>query len=212
MGKEYEILRSEMMDNIHKQETINNSILSILGLSFVLTSKIESYAFIVFILFFSAVLLAKVQQCREVVYYISTYLSQREKNDNFEVRWEYNLTKFRSELKRKRNIWSKKEYFAWMCVRTGALVKNFGILGLVSFLLVKLWVQMWPSEVYTISEFFSQADNGDIIVCILSSIFYIMNLYFTLVISFDRKLRSAYTKVWEIVLSSEDEESVSSGT
>lgn len=216
MITEYEMLHSEMMDNIHKQETINNTIISVLGLSSIFSTVYESTAFILFIMFFSAVLLAKVQQCREVVYRISSYLELfEETNQDCKITWQLHFAQFKQKIKINRSIWKTHERMTWFSVRAAAALKNFGSLGMTTYLVYRLFLLIFPMPIIDFRKNISTMWTQSWIICILAITFYSMNVFFTFSISFDRSLRSAYTKIWKNVLqqeSSETEDSPSVNT
>lgn len=74
MDKEYLMLRSEIEENLKKQDQLFGTVISILGLTNVFSHISENVLFLFFILFLSTLLQLRMLEYRNIVYYISTYM------------------------------------------------------------------------------------------------------------------------------------------
>lgn len=194
MNHEYEMLRSEMMENIKKQETINNAIISILSVSYLFSTFYTSRIFLLFMIFFSSVLLAKVQQCRDVVYRISTYLKKFEQHGKTNINWENNIAAFNQELTARPSILPSPVLRCLFWVRGAHGIKNFGPLAMTSFLMYRLLELLGPIKEWTPEQ---------IIPFSIAALFYLLNIIFTFSITFDYPLKDAYSAIWEKVFHEE---------
>lgn len=191
MSKEYEILRMEAEENIKKQDNLNNVIFTILGLSVVFSTWYENVLFILTIIFISSILQAQIIQCRNVIYYLSTYLFLLEEKSEESILWEKRLQEFRKRrfgLQLELNPINIINWFSFKCQK---IIKNFGNLTLATYMFVRL-----------IQIIISNAINQKytITICVLGSIFYFFNVLFTITICTDRKLYDKYVKQWKDVL------------
>lgn len=191
MAKEYDILRTELDSNIKKQDRINNLIFTILSLSFAFTTWYENVAFIIMILFISAILLSRILQCRNTVYYISTYLAMIEEFGKEDISWEKNLRQFRKHPYGLSLKWNPINILNWLSSRCAGIIKNFSNLVLASFMLIQLLHIMTSTDV-----------NGvySITIYILSGACYLLNIIFTIAICTDRRVRKEYEERWAKIL------------
>lgn len=191
MSKEYDLLRTELESNIKKQDGINNLIFTILGLSFAFTTWYENVAFIIMILFISDILLSRILQCRNTVYYISTYLTMIEELGKEDVSWEKNLRQFRKLPYGLPLKWNPINILNWLSSKCANIIKNFGNLILASFMLIQLLHIMNSTDV-----------NGiySISIYILSGACYLLNVIFTIAICTDRRVRKEYEERWTKIL------------
>lgn len=201
MHKEYDMLRAEMMDKSKKQESLNGIFFSLLGLSCVYSTIYENLAFIVLILFVSAVLLAQMQQCRNEVYYLSTYLMKMQASTYEEgIVWEYRLQRFQEKVRTNRPKWKIRSRISLFFVWCATGLKYFSNLALTAFLVYR-FVILISNEMLTVYETTGSYVNAPILVaCILAAGSCLLNVLFTISICFDISLKSAYTKTWESVL------------
>ncbi len=194
MSNEYETIRKEMDDNLKRQDSINNLIFTILGLSFAFSTWYENIAFIIMILFVSDILLARIIQCRNTVYYLSTYLLTIEKiNSENDVNWEKNLKEFRKQkygLPFKCNIVNIIICLAFSFSR---IIKNFGNLVLASFMFIQL-ISIIRST--TLSNIYL------IIIYSVAGLCFLLNIVFTITICIDQKIRVEYENRWCKILKS----------
>lgn len=75
MDKEYLMLRSEIEECLKKQDQVFSTIISILGLTNVFSHISENVLFLFLILFLSTLLQLRMLEYRNIIYYISTYMS-----------------------------------------------------------------------------------------------------------------------------------------
>lgn len=192
MEKTYDFLRSELEENIKKQDTISDFIFTILGISFAFSTWFEDCAFIITILFISDILLARIIQCRNTVYYISTYLSVIEETSDINgIKWEKDLKEFRKLPYGLPFEWNLISIINVFSSRTATLIKNFGNLVLALFMesiLVHIIITSEIELLYLIT------------IIVLSIVFLIINIAFTITICTDKKLRVVYEKRWKDIL------------
>ena len=127
MDKEYLMLRSEIEECLKKQDQVFSIIISILGLTSVFSHISENVVFLFFILFLSTLLQLRMLEYRNIIYYISTYMSVfLEKDSDF--KWETRLRKFKKEEYGYENGKLRKKIINNVVVRFGRIVKHFIIL------------------------------------------------------------------------------------
>lgn len=96
MDKEYLMLRSEIEENLKKQDQVFGIVISILGLTNIFSHVSENVLFLFLILFLSTLLQLRILEYRNIVYYISTYMVMfLEKDTDF--KWETRLREFKKE-------------------------------------------------------------------------------------------------------------------
>lgn len=191
MKTEYEFLRHEMEENLNKQEILSNIILSMQGLS-ILGSIItnsqnqNTYALIIVaVMGLSSVLLARIIQARNTVYYLSTYLYYLEEyNPQSHIHWETNLDKFRGE---KYGMALNEDLFRGIVIRVAGACKDLGI-AMLSIFLFFLLLSVNKQSILLI------------IVRILGGIVCLINILFTIYILTDGKMRKEYKKRWKEIL------------
>lgn len=196
MSKEYEMLRKEAEENIEKQDNLNNVIFTILGLSVVCSTWYENVFFMITIIFISLILQAQIIQCRNVVYYVSTYLSLLEEKSEESIRWEKRLQEFRKKqfgLELGLNPINIINWFSFKCQK---VLKNFGNLSLATYMFVRLIQIVISNEIN---------EKYAIIVCVSGSIIYFLNIIFTIAICTDEKMYNKYIKQWREVLNLHEE-------
>lgn len=142
MDKEYLMLRSEIEENLKKQDQLFGTVISILGLTNVFSHISENVLFLFFILFLSTLLQLRMLEYRNIVYYISTYMVVfLEKDSDF--KWETRLGKFKKEGYVYEDGKLRKKIINMVVVRFGRIIKHFIILGLVVFILLRIVVNVW---------------------------------------------------------------------
>lgn len=192
MTKDYETLRNEMDENLKRQDNINNLIFTILGLSFAFSTWYENIAFIIMILFISDILLARIIQCRNTVYYLSTYLVTIEKNQKENnVSWEKDLMEFRKQKYGLPLKWNIVNIISRLSYWFSRIIKNFGNLVLSSFMLIQL---------IRITRNASISDAYIIIIYIVAGFCFLLNIIFTISICTDKKLRIEYENRWSKII------------
>ena len=191
MSKEYEMLRMEAEENIKKQDNLNNVIFTILGLSIVFSTWYENVLFIITIIFITSILQAQMIQCRNVIYYLSTYLSLLEEKPEESILWEKRIQEFRKRQFGLKFGLNPINIINWLSFKCQKIMKNFGNLTLATYMfgrLIQIIISKEINQKYTI------------IICVIGGIFYFLNVLFTITICTDGKLYDKYVKQWKEVL------------
>lgn len=191
MSKEYEMLRMEAEENIKKQDNLNNVIFTILGLSVVFSTWYENVLFIITIIFISSILQAQIIQCRNVIYYLSTYLSLLEEKPEEKILWEKRIQEFRKRQFGLKLGLNPINIVNWLSFKCQKIMKNFGNLSLATYMFGRLIQTIMSNEIN---------QKYTIIICVVGSIFYFLNVLFTISICTDGKLYDKYVKQWKEVL------------
>ena len=124
MNKEYLMLRSEVEENLKKQDQVFGIVISILGLTNVFSHISENIVFLFFILFLSTLLQLRMLEYRNIVYYISTYMVIfLEKDSDF--KWETRLRKFKKKGYAYEEGKLRKKIINIMVIRLGRIIKHF---------------------------------------------------------------------------------------
>lgn len=190
MSKEYEILRNEVDENIRKQDNLNNVIFSILGISVVCSTWYESAFFIITIIFISSILLAQIIQCRNVIYYVSTYLALLEVKED-SILWERRLQQFRRKSFGLNPKGGLINVINWLSFKIQKIIKNFGNFALATYMFVRL---------IQIVNFNLINSRYVILIYTMGGIAYLLNAIFTITICTDGRLYDEYTKRWREIL------------
>lgn len=191
MNNEYEFLRKELTENIKKQDTISNLIFTILGVSFAFSTWYENIAFIIIIIFISAILLSKIIQCRNTVYYLATYMLLIEKSEEENISWESNFKQFRKKPYGLPLKFKFTNIINWFSFRIADIIKNFSNLALATFTFVRLIQFVINSKLNTLNI---------VIIFILGGCFYLLNVIFSIAICTDKKMRKEYENRWSEIL------------
>lgn len=200
MDKEYLMLRSEIEECLKKQDQVFSTIISILGLTNIFSHISENVLFLFLILFLSTLLQLRMLEYRNIIYYISTYMSVfLEKDSDF--KWETRLRKFKKEGYGYENGKLRKKIINKVVVRFGRIVKHFIILGLVVFIVFRIVVNAYKSH-YTLCI--------KIVLHVVAGVFVIFNILYAYTLSTDKVNYDAYLKRWEKIRKKEQQERINS--
>ena len=193
--EEYQLLRSELDENVKKQDELNNAIFTVLGLSLVLNNWLENVLFLIVIILISAVLLSRIIHCRNTVYYLSAYLSTSEGLNC--CYWEKRINSFKDKILAKNNFTYKKHIFINFIFRCAFAMKNFGNVILCCFVFIQIsnLLMISEDELYVKIILFSAA------ILALA-----LNLVFTVIICVDRKVKKQYIQIWEEIINGEEKQ------
>lgn len=198
MDKEYLMLRSEIEECLKKQDQVFSTIISILGLTNVFSHISENVLFLFLILFLSTLLQLRMLEYRNIIYYISTYMSVfLEKDSDF--KWETRLRKFKKEGYGYENGKLRKKIINKVVVRFGRIVKHFIILGLVAFMVFRIVVNVYKSH---------YALYIKIVLYVVAGVFVIFNILYSYTLSTDKVNYDAYLKRWEKIRKKEQQERI----
>lgn len=198
MDKEYLMLRSEIEECLKKQDQVFSTIISILGLTNVFSHISENVLFLFLILFLSTLLQLRMLEYRNIIYYISTYMSVfLEKDSDF--KWETRLRKFKKEGYGYENGKLRKKIINKVVVRFGRIVKHFIILGLVAFMVFRIVVNVYKSHYALCIK---------IVLYVVAGVFVIFNILYAYTLSTDKINYDAYLKRWEKIRKKEQQERI----
>ncbi len=198
MDKEYLMLRSEIEECLKKQDQVFSTIISILGLTNVFSHISENVLFLFLILFLSTLLQLRMLEYRNIIYYISTYMSVfLEKDSDF--KWETRLRKFKKEGYGYENGKLRKKIINKVVVRFGRIVKHFIILGLVAFMVFRIVVNVYKSHYALCIK---------IVLYVVAGVFVIFNILYAYTLSTDKVNYDAYLKRWEKIRKKEQQERI----
>lgn len=126
MGKleKYRMIRAEIDENIKKQDYLWDLMISVLGLSLVFNTWYENVVFLIAVILISAVILSRILNCRNCVYYLSAYLMTEEMSEC--CGWENEVSEFKDRLSDRKRHPLKKAFFFWTAFRGSASMKNLG--------------------------------------------------------------------------------------
>lgn len=200
MDKEYLMLRSEIEECLKKQEQVFSTIISILGLTNVFSHISENVLFLFLILFLSTLLQLRMLEYRNIIYYISTYMSVfLEKDSAF--KWEARLRKFKKEGYGYENGKLRKKIKNKVVVRFGRIVKHFIVLGLAVFMVFRIVVNVYKSYYVLCIK---------IVLNVVAGLFVIFNILYAYTLSTDKVNYDAYLKRWEKIRKKEQQEQINS--
>lgn len=184
----YRMVREEIDENIKKQDYLWDLMISVLGLSLVFNTWYENVVFLIAVILISAVILSRILNCRNCVYYLSAYLMTDEMNECCD--WENKVSKFKEKLSDYKKHPLRKKIFFWTAFRSSASMKNLGNIILCSFVFVQLLPLLAETEqMWLRIGFFAVA-------CIA----YLMNLVFTIIICVDKTVKKQYKSTWDEIL------------
>lgn len=200
MNKEYLMLRSEVEENLKKQDQVFGIVISILGLTNVFSHISENIVFLFFILFLSTLLQLRMLEYRNIVYYISTYMVIfLEKDSDF--KWETRLRKFKKKGYAYEEGKLRKKIINIMVIRLGRIIKHFIILGLVVFILLRIVVNIYKSY------YLLWIKLGLYVVALFLGIF---NILYAYTLSSDKTNYDVYLKRWENIRKQEKQDEINS--
>lgn len=200
MNKEYLMLRSEVEENLKKQDQVFGIVISILGLTNAFSHISENIVFLFFILFLSTLLQLRMLEYRNIVYYISTYMVIfLEKDSDF--KWETRLRKFKKKGYAYEEGKLRKKIINIMVIRLGRIIKHFIILGLVVFILLRIVVNIYKSY------YLLWIKLGLYVVALFLGIF---NILYAYTLSSDKTNYDVYLKRWENIRKQEKQDEINS--
>lgn len=200
MNKEYLMLRSEVEENLKKQDKVFGIVISILGLTNVFSHISENIVFLFFILFLSTLLQLRMLEYRNIVYYISTYMVIfLEKDSDF--KWETRLRKFKKKGYAYEEGKLRKKIINIMVIRLGRIIKHFIILGLVVFILLRIVVNIYKSYYLLWIK---------LVLYVVALFLGIFNILYAYTLSSDKTNYDVYLKRWENIRKQEKQDEINS--
>lgn len=200
MNKEYLMLRSEVEENLKKQDQVFGIVISILGLTNVFSHISENIVFLFFILFLSTLLQLRMLEYRNIVYYISTYMVIfLEKDSDF--KWETRLRKLKKKGYAYEEGKLRKKIINIMVIRLGRIIKHFIILGLVVFILLRIVVNIYKSYYLLWIK---------LVLYVVALFLGIFNILYAYTLSSDKTNYDVYLKRWENIRKQEKQDEINS--
>ena len=194
------MLRSEVEENLKKQDQVFGIVISILGLTNVFSHISENIVFLFFILFLSTLLQLRMLEYRNIVYYISTYMVIfLEKDSDF--KWETRLRKFKKKGYAYEEGKLRKKIINIMVIRLGRIIKHFIILGLVVFILLRIVVNIYKSYYLLWIK---------LVLYVVALFLGIFNILYAYTLSSDKTNYDVYLKRWENIRKQEKQDEINS--
>ena len=200
MNKEYLMLRSEVEENLKKQDQVFGIVISILGLTNVFSHISENIVFLFFILFLSTLLQLRMLEYRNIVYYISTYMVIFLVKDS-DFKWETRLRKFKKKGYAYEEGKLRKKIINIMVIRLGRIIKHFIILGLVVFILLRIVVNIYKSYYLLWIK---------LVLYVVALFLGIFNILYAYTLSSDKTNYDVYLKRWENIRKQEKQDEINS--
>lgn len=200
MDKEYLMLRSEIEENLKKQDQVFGIVISILGLTNIFSHVSENVLFLFLILFLSTLLQLRMLEYRNIVYYISAYMVMfLEKNTDF--KWETRLREFKKEGYTYENGKLGNKIINTVVIRFGKIIKHFIILGLVVFMLLRIVINVYKSYYMLWIK---------TALYIVAGFLVIFNILYAYTLSTDKVNYNIYLKRWEKIRKKEQQQRIDS--
>ena len=200
MDKEYLMLRSEIEENLKKQDQVFGIVISILGLTNIFSHVSENVLFLFLILFLSTLLQLRMLEYRNIVYYISAYMVMfLEKNTDF--KWETRLREFKKEGYPYENGKLGNKIINTVVIRFGKIIKHFIILGLVVFMLLRIVINVYKSYYMLWIK---------TALYIVAGFLVIFNILYAYTLSTDKVNYNIYLKRWEKIRKKEQQQRIDS--
>ena len=199
--KEYLMLRTEIENNLKRQEALFLIIFTVLTVVNATNQNFWNYKILLLISALIFFLQLKILQARNTVYYLLTYMIVFLESENSNFHWETSLYKFRNKIYVEKNQkWNKK--FLYLINRIiekiAGYMHNFVNLTLASFLFFKI-IFMILTETSKI--------KANLAMVIASAIF-ILNIVYALKICFDKSLKERYLTTWNQLKAEEAKEKI----
>lgn len=200
MDKEYLMLRSEIEENLKKQDQVFGIVISILGLTSIFSHVSENVLFLFLILFLSTLLQLRILEYRNIVYYISTYMVMfLEKDTDF--KWETRLREFKKEGYTYENGKLGNKIINTVVIRFGRIIKHFIILGLVVFMLLRIVINVYKSYYMLWIKTALYIVEGFLVI---------FNILYAYTLSTDKVNYNIYLKRWEKIRKKEQQQRIDS--
>ena len=200
MDKENLMLRSEIEENLKKQDQVFGIVISILGLTNIFSHVSENVLFLFLILFLSTLLQLRILEYRNIVYYISTYMVMfLEKDTDF--KWETRLREFKKEGYTYENGKLGNKIINTVVIRFGRIIKHFIILGLVVFMLLRIVINVYKSYYMLWIKTALYIVEGFLVI---------FNILYAYTLSTDKVNYNIYLKRWEKIRKKEQQQRIDS--
>lgn len=199
--KEYLMLRTEIENNLKRQEAFFLVIFTILSVVNGVNNNIWNYKILLLISVLVFFLQLKILKSRNTVYYLLTYMIVFLENEDSNFHWETRLYKFRKmkyiegTKKIKKKIIS---FFNQMTEKVASYINHFANLTLAGYLYFKIvFMVLYETNKLKI-----------ISVIAMATIIFILNIVYALKICFDKFLKERYLVMWKKLQKNEIEEKI----
>lgn len=199
--KEYLMLRTEIENNLKRQEALFLIIFTVLTVVNATNQNFWNYKILLLISALIFFLQLKILQARNTVYYLLTYMIVFLESEDGSFHWETRLYKFRNIIYVEKNQkWNKK--FLYLINRIiekiAGYMHNFVNLTLASFLFFKI--------IFMISTETSKIKAN--LAMVIASTIFILNIVYALKICFDKSLKERYLTTWNQLKHEEAKEKI----
>lgn len=199
--KEYLMLRTEIENNLKRQEALFLIIFTVLTVVNATNQNFWNYKILLLISALIFFLQLKILQARNTVYYLLTYMIVFLESKDSSFHWETRLYKFRNIIYVEKNQkWNKK--FLYLINRIiekiAGYMHNFVNLTLASFLFFKI--------IFMISTETSKIKAN--LAMVIASTIFILNIVYALKICFDKSLKERYLTTWNQLKAEEAKEKI----
>lgn len=199
--KEYLMLRTEIENNLKRQEALFLIIFTVLTVVNATNQNFWNYKILLLISALIFFLQLKILQARNTVYYLLAYLIVFLESEDSNFHWETRLYKFRNiKYVEENQKWNKK--FLYLINRIiekiATYMHNFVNLTLASFLFLKI--------IFMISTETSKIKAS--LVMVIASVIFILNIVYALKICFDKSLKERYLTIWKQLKVEETKEKI----
>lgn len=199
--KEYLMLRTEIENNLKRQEALFLIIFTVLTVVNVTNHPFWNYNILLLISVLIFFLQLKILQARNTVYYLLTYLIVFLEAEDSNFHWETRLYKFRNMKYVEENQKLNKRILNFInriTEKIAAYMHNFVNLSLAGFLFFKI-IFMIPMETNKIKAS---------IVMVIALVVFFLNIVCALKICFDKSLKERYLNVWKQLKVEETKEKI----
>lgn len=199
--KEYLMLRTEIENNLKRQEAFFLIVFTLLSVVNGVNSNFWNYKILLLVSALIFFLQLKILKSRNTVYYLLTYMIVFLENEDSDFHWETRLYKFRKiKYVEKTKKFRRKiiSFLNQIIEKLASYIHHFVNLTLAGYLYLKIFF-MVLAETNIIKI---------ILVISMATILFILNFVCTLKICFDKSLKERYLIIWKQLQKSEIREKI----
>lgn len=199
--KEYLMLRTEIENNLKRQEAFFLIVFTLLSVVNGVNSNFWNYKILLLVSALIFFLQLKILKSRNTVYYLLTYMIVFLENEDSDFHWETRLYKFRKiKYVEKTKKFRRKiiSFLNQIIEKLASYIHHFVNLTLAGYLYLKIFF-MVLAETNIIKI---------ILVISMATILFILNFVYALKICFDKSLKERYLIIWKQLQKSEIREKI----
>lgn len=199
--KEYLMLRTEIENNLKRQESFFLIVFTLLSVVNGVNSNFWNYKILLLVSALIFFLQLKILKSRNTVYYLLTYMIVFLENEDSDFHWETRLYKFRKiKYVEKTKKFRRKiiSFLNQIIEKLASYIHHFVNLTLAGYLYLKIFF-MVLAETNIIKI---------ILVISMATILFILNFVYALKICFDKSLKERYLIIWKQLQKSEIREKI----